>query len=242
MLILFDIDGTLLRAGRLGRDAFRAALAGVYDYEGTIEDIDMSGKTDNQIMDEIVARYRLHERSGEAASIAKHADRRRDEFWEAYFAYMENIPPDEIDGCVLPGIPRVLTRLTAEPSIVTALLTGNLERGAWIKLRRFGIDGFFGFGAFGSDDKDRTKLVDVAWRRAYENTGRKFNRNDTIIIGDSMRDIECARANGCRVVAVATGRTGIGAGRDALREASPDLLVDSFEDPAPLWAYLGIKS
>ncbi|MES1211361.1 MAG: HAD family hydrolase, partial [Acidobacteriota bacterium] len=114
----------------------------------------------------------------------------------------------ERDGMqLLPGVLELLESLAARPDVTLALLTGNWEAGARIKLSRFGLNRFFPFGAFGSDATDRDDLPPVALGRAERHTGRPFRPEEALIIGDSIHDVGCARAHGIPVLAVATGRT-----------------------------------
>ena len=108
---------------------------------------------------------------------------------------------------VLPGIEELLAECAARRDVVLGLLTGNWHGGARIKLARFGLERYFAFGAFGEDGLERSELPPVALERAFEATGRRFAPHQTLIVGDSVRDVECARANGMPVLAVATGWT-----------------------------------
>lgn len=126
-------------------------------------------------------------------------------------------------GRVLPGIPELLAELARRHhDFVLALLTGNTEAGARIKLRSYGLDSFFATGAFGSDHHDRNALGPIAIDRAEKALGRSFPATKALVIGDTEKDIACARACGAKVVAVATGA----APRERLLEASPDGMLE----------------
>jgi phosphoglycolate phosphatase-like HAD superfamily hydrolase len=123
---------------------------------------------------------------------------------------------------VLPGIEPLLAHLAARDDIVLALLTGNFERGARIKLSRHDLNRYFGFGSFGDDVFDRNDLPPIALERAFRATRRRFLPDDTLIVGDSVLDVACARAHGIGCLAVATGRTR----RKELATENPTWLVD----------------
>jgi phosphoglycolate phosphatase-like HAD superfamily hydrolase len=122
---------------------------------------------------------------------------------------------------ILPGLPALLDTLAARDDIALGLLTGNFERGARIKLSRVELDGYFPFGSFGDEQFDRNDLPPVALDRAFDLLGRRFDPADTVIVGDSLLDIACAKAHGLKCLAVATGWTSA----QTLADAGPDWLV-----------------
>lgn len=214
-LILFDIDGTLLSAGRAARESVLAALTEVYGWSGTADSHDFSGKTDPQIIRELI-----REAVGD--------DRCEAELRRALDRYLEELSGRLSPESVVPkpGIPRLLERLAAEPSVTLALLTGNLERGARLKLEPPGFNAYFPFGAFGSDSADRYELPAIAIERARERTGRTFAGKSVVVIGDSVHDVACGRSLGVRSIAVATGPTR----PERLAAERPDALFESFAD------------
>lgn len=109
--------------------------------------------------------------------------------------------------CLLPGVESLLARLAPRPDLHLALLTGNWEQGARIKLSRFDLNRYFAFGAFGSDAIHRSDLPPIALARAADHLGHPIAPQDTLIIGDSIYDVACARDHDIPVLAVATGRT-----------------------------------
>jgi phosphoglycolate phosphatase-like HAD superfamily hydrolase len=125
-----------------------------------------------------------------------------------------------------PGVAELVSRVSASPSVVTALLTGNVQRGARIKLSAAGLWDRFQFGVFGDEASRRVDLGPIALVRAFERTGRAFAPVETVVVGDARADVECGRALGARVVAVATGRTSA----DDLRAAGADIVFSSFAD------------
>jgi phosphoglycolate phosphatase-like HAD superfamily hydrolase len=208
MLVLFDIDGTLLRrATEEHRDALLEALAIVHgiDARKARHVLSPAGRTDGEI-----ARALLLDLGLSAARIDERADDVREECCRIY----ARTAPDDLTHAVVPGVPDLLEWLAARDDVSLGLVTGNFEPVARIKLARAGIGQHFSAGAFGSDSEDRAALPPIARRRAGP-LGRPYPREDTIVIGDTPRDIACARADGLRCLAVATGPYGIDQLQDA---------------------------
>src|SRR5438128_11219454 len=126
------------------------------------------------------------------------------------------------EGKLLPGVLELLEKLKSRPHLVLALLTGNVSRGAQLKLEHYGVWHFFEFGAFADDHQDRNQLGSFALARAKEKHGREFSAAEIDVIGDTPRDITCGKAFGARTVAVATGRWS----RHELAKYHPDFLID----------------
>ena len=216
---LFDVDGTLLLTEGAARQAFAFALNERLGIPDDLSDIRFDGRTEPLILADILAKHRLTLADGEEAR-----------FWDGVFARMRAtlVPPR---GHLLPGVPELLDRVQGEPGWLTALLTGNMTEMARIKLARFGLEGRFAFGAYGEEAPDRNALAIQAVARA---AGYGVPPSRCIVLGDTENDIACARAAGARAVAVATGVCP----RATLEAHRPDLLLESFADPAPLldWA------
>jgi phosphoglycolate phosphatase len=196
-LVLFDIDGTLLSDRGASRAAFADALRAVYGYDGDLSRYDFSGRTDPQIA-HMVLRDAGHDADAIDADIAR--------LWELYLAALaRNATPERV--LVMPGIPELLAELQPHGEVVLALLTGNIEPGARLKLGGARLNEFFPFGAFGSDSADRTKLPPVAIERASRQVGRQFQGRDVVIIGDSIYDVRCGTPYEATTIAVASGKT-----------------------------------
>lgn len=200
VLLLFDIDGTLLGGARqpVG-EAMLAALSEVHGIDtGAIRTrIETDGRTDGEIARAILV----------GAGVSRERiDALAESVRESCCRSAARLLPDDLSCAVLPGIEELLDRLNAQEGLKLGLLTGNYEQIARLKLARAGIGGVFapGQGAFGSDAEDRTALPGIARRRAGT-AGSPYPRRETIVIGDTPRDIACARADGVRCVAVATG-------------------------------------
>lgn len=221
-LVLFDIDGTLLSAGRVARDSILKALETAFGWKaGEVHQdrgrFDFSGKTDPQIVRELVAEDVGPERF--EAGLSRALD-----------LYLEELERGLVPGVVVPkpGITPLLQRLASEPRVTLGLLTGNLERGARLKLAPPDYNRYFPFGAYGSDSADRYTLPPVAVERALAHTGRRYTGKSIVIVGDSVHDVACGRALGVRAVAVATGITSV----ERLGAEGPDALLSDFSDTA----------
>jgi phosphoglycolate phosphatase-like HAD superfamily hydrolase len=197
-LLLFDIDGTLLRrASREHAQALHEAMHAVYGVETHDVKVEAAGRTDIEIaratlLSAGVSAARIEERFG--ALRAAGAD-----------AYARLVPAD-LTATITQGMAALLERLAARDDVLLSLVTGNLEPIARLKLKAAGLEHFFpaGQGGFGSDSEDRTDLPPIARQRA----GRRdapHPRERTVVIGDTPRDIICARADDVRVIAIATG-------------------------------------
>jgi phosphoglycolate phosphatase-like HAD superfamily hydrolase len=199
VLLLFDIDGTLLiKAAGAHREALHEALRVVHG----VADLDDRGLQPAGRTDAEIARQLLVGAGVSAARIDERADDVRIAACEAY----GRLCPDDLSDRVAPGIGDLLARLAARERTILSLVTGNYEPIARIKLAAAGIGARFprGQGGFGSDHESRTELPAIARRRAGAG-GPPWPRERTLLIGDTPRDIACARADGVRVIAIATG-------------------------------------
>jgi phosphoglycolate phosphatase len=221
-LVLFDIDGTLLSAGRVARESVLRALEAAYEWRASSEHddrarYDFSGKTDPQIVRELVSPHIGAERCEEGLE-------------RALAKYLEELERRLLPETIVPkpGVTDLLARLAEQRHVTLGLLTGNLERGARLKLAPPDYNRYFPFGAFGSDSADRYDLPRIAVGRALAATGRRFEGKSIVIVGDSVHDVACGRSLGVRAVAVATGPTR----PDRLAAEKPDALLGSFADTA----------
>lgn len=212
-LILFDIDGTLIRDDGAAREAYAAALLEVYGHAQPLVGYDFSGKTDPQITYWVL---------GDAGFDRAAVDAKLESFWALYLEGLaQRVSRSRVH--LLEGVTELLEELEADRRFVIGLLTGNIEPGARLKLAPHELADRFGFGAFGSDHEDRHELPPVAVRRAEEYSGIHFRERDIVIIGDSIWDVRCGVPHKATTVAVATGRTSA----EVLRAESPDYLFDS---------------
>src|SRR6056297_1316330 len=214
-LLLFDIDGTLLTTNGAGRPAVEAALAELVGRPISTEGVSFSGKTDPQILREVLTQNEADEAL---------LNGRFPEVVEAFRATMVRVF-DPAGADALAGSQTLVDQLHVDDRFQLALLTGNLQEMAYLKVGAIGFDEqHFPFGAFGSDHENRNELPAIARKRATAHAG--IEPKNVVIIGDTPRDIECGRAGGCFTIAVATGRFSY----DELAEHQPDVLLDSLED------------
>ncbi len=211
-LVLYDIDGTLVSTGGAGTRAMNYAFHKLYGIEDAFRDIPMAGKTDFQIMREGLKAHGLPYMDGNVEIMTK-----------GYLEFLQE-EMNNPDKHLMPGILESLELLKGM-GMSLGLLTGNLKKGASIKLGAFGIYHYFMDGAFGSDDEDRDKLLPVAINK-FADKGYEFDAADCIVIGDTPRDVQCAKIHGAACIAVATGPYS----KDDLLKTNADIVLDSLED------------
>jgi phosphoglycolate phosphatase-like HAD superfamily hydrolase len=213
IIALFDIDGTLLRAGGAGRRAVELALGEVLDDRNgqvSLESVEFAGRTDPWIVRTALTQF------GVVADDAL--------IYEILQRYAAHLPRElELAAAfeVLPGVLSLLSELSGRTDVVLGLGTGNTEPAAYAKLARGGLDSFFTFGGFGSDHTDRAELLRAGLKRGLERTGVRPGRARVIVIGDTPHDVVAARAIGARCVAVSTG----GYDGSALEAAGASIVV-----------------
>lgn len=195
-LLLFDIDGTLVRAGEVGGAVFDRAIAAVLG-DAPARRVSMSGKTDPQIVREYLALL----------------DRKDPAHLPAVLEHLETelaAAAEEVarDGSPCAGAPELLQALAADGRLHLSVLTGNIAPNAVVKLAAFGLDKWLDLetGAYGSDHEDRQQLVPIALERLASLRGVRLAPDETWVIGDTPRDYECARAGGAHCLLVASGR------------------------------------
>ena len=230
-LVLWDIDGTLVQAGEVGRDifaeAFQAVLGRAPD-QVAARMLSMAGRTDPEIALELLAAHEIAE-----------GERHLPAFSEALVtALAAKAVAIRERGRALPGARDVLAALGRDDGVVQSLLTGNVQPNALLKLASFGLDGYLDFevGGFGSDHRHRPSLVEVARDKAERKYGTAFDATATVLVGDTPLDVAAGRAGGARVVAVATGPYGL----DELEETAADAVLPDLRDTdAAVAAILG---
>jgi phosphoglycolate phosphatase len=216
-LVLFDIDGTLLRPCGLGRRSLESAFRDLYDREGAFEGIRFHGRTDKDIL----------------ADGLKRVGAPLEDFDRAITAYLAHLRAEVADGpsLVLPGVLDLLRYLGERRDVILGLVTGNVRQGAEIKLSRDELFPWFRVGAYGDDDSDRAVLVRLARERAETLIGSPLEPSLVLSIGDTEFDVAAARSAGAVAVAVATGSVT----RDCLVASTPDHLLDGLSPP---WTFL----
>ena len=199
-LILWDIDGTLVSGGAVAGEVFADAVVETLGREIEEHGVSMSGKTDPGIAREILATAGVRDQDAERmlADVLRALERR----------LAEQTARLRAEGRLHPGVPEVLQRLHGDESVLQSVLTGNLAANARLKLEVFGLDDFLDLdvGAFGSDHHDREMLVPIALRRVRERHAWSLDPADVWVVGDTPRDLACAKAGGARCLLVGTGR------------------------------------
>jgi phosphoglycolate phosphatase-like HAD superfamily hydrolase len=213
-LLLFDIDGTLITSGGAGEAALKDAMRSRFGVEEDLAGIILAGATDARIARELLEKHGISVSPENVAALL-----------DTYLGHLsERI--GRHNGKLLPGIVPLLNVLSQREDAVLALLTGNVSRGAEIKLTHYGVWDFFEFGAFADDHHDRNELGKFARARALERHGEEFPPSRIYVIGDTPKDIECGRAIGACTVAIATGHYSAA----ELKEHSPDFLFEDLSD------------
>jgi len=215
-IVLFDIDGTLIRTGRAGSRAMNRAFDDLFGIPDAFDGIEMAGRTDRWILDAAAAR----------AGVDLNGDNFQ-RFGDRYFSRLvETLREPAPNKGVLPGVLPLLETIERRDDVVSGLLTGNSESGARIKLEHFDLWRFFRFGGFGDDVADRNHLFDVAVGRAAACGVTCAAAADVIVVGDTVLAVACARAAGARSVAVATGPADVA----TLRQSGADHVMDDLTD------------
>jgi len=212
-IVLFDIDGTLIRTDRAGSRAMNRAFDDLFGIAGAFDGIEMAGRTDKWILEDAAARAGVHLSGG-------NFERFRDRYFERLFEALAEHGPHssatrqrahdsaasgrgETDSRrgVLPGVQSLLETIGERTDIFPALLTGNCEQGARIKLEHFDLWKFFRCGAYGDEAIDRRHLFDVALQRAEECGAPRVRREDVIVVGDTVLDVACGSGEHARLLA-----------------------------------------
>jgi phosphoglycolate phosphatase len=221
-ILLWDIDGTLIRSIRTGayKDYTIPVLEEIFGTSGRLATMRVSGMTDLQIIAEALSeegyshhdiRKRIHEVSKRLTAEARRVTGNGEQFFE-----------------LLPGVKNTLDTLAEHPRYESALLTGNIEAMAYLKMELVGLDRFFTLpGAFGDESHDRRDLPALAATRISEHLHVALAPEQFIVIGDTPNDIACARHFGARAVAVGTGRF---YSTDELLACDPDALIPDLSD------------
>ncbi|MCX5797889.1 MAG: haloacid dehalogenase-like hydrolase [Elusimicrobia bacterium] len=230
-ILLFDIDGTLVRAGGAGRKALNEATSTLYGKERVCSEFSLAGRTD---LWNFATAYRLATgRRPTKAAVAR-----------LYREYLRLLPryvrraTREKTYILPPGIKTLLKRLRREPGVLLGLGTGNLEQGARIKLGPSGFNGYFRFGGFGSDSFHRDLILKKAVRRAACHAGGRVQRQDVFVIGDTPFDVAAGRKAGYKTVAVGTGFSSWA----ELKRSRPDHLARDFRGVDKWLKWFGMSS
>jgi phosphoglycolate phosphatase-like HAD superfamily hydrolase len=223
-LVLWDIDGTLIQSGGAGERALVTALQTAFGRLGTLEDVELAGRTDRWIARRVLAKFAVPDT---AENITKYLD-----------GYLNALPNELANphARVLPGVRELLVAIAAKKNFAQGLLTGNVRRGAEIKLSHHQLWAHFQFGAFGDDAELRNELGPHAVRRAAARHSVDFPADRVFVIGDTPHDIECGKAIGARTIAVATGNFSVA----ALQKHEPTAVFADLSDTAAVMQMLQV--
>lgn len=213
-IVLWDIDNTLLYTGGAGSLGMARAFHDLYGVADAFRRVEFSGRTDTAIFRDAARAHGVPE-----------ADLHRElvRFCDAYIPHLASALGEAPGGCLLPGVRDVLDGLSGRDDVIQGLGTGNFRRGGELKLRHYGIDGYFPgtVGGFGEDDEGRDVVIRIGIERL--GGGREAR---TVIVGDTPHDVTAAKANGAYALAVATGRNSV----EELRACGADVALTDLSD------------
>ena len=193
-ICLFDIDGTLITTGGAGKQAFLRTLQKAFDVEAIDPGVLFAGRTDRGIVRDLFTHFSIPENS-----------QNWDLFTEVYLQLLPECLAD-CHGRVLPGVESLLNKINGFPKIETGLLTGNMAKGAAIKLQHYGLDHYFDFGGFGDQHIERNRVAEQALLETRRRLGKEVVPEQIFVIGDTPADIQCGQAIGAQTVGVCTGK------------------------------------
>jgi phosphoglycolate phosphatase len=222
-LILFDIDSTLINSGGAGVAALKIASRKKFGVDEALTGIEIAGRTDSGIVRQILVKHGIEPTKKEVRAFL-------DSYVELLVQQLQ-----KCEGRVLPGINELLEWIHSQPHLTLGLLTGNLARGAQLKLEHYGLWKYFQFGAFADDHHDRNELGAVACQRAFDHTGWQFASSSVDVVGDTEHDVACGKAIDARTIAVATGSRS----REQLAASEPDFLFNDFAELDQVVSTLG---
>ena len=215
MLFLFDIDGTLLRAGKSPRLAFKKTIKEVFGVDVEKKEVSYLGKTDLAILfmylEGVVDKEKIRQK--------------KDIFFSKFYENFKKIYSQHDDKILLPHVKEAINFLNSRGEL-KALLTGNSKETAYEKLKPFNIHREFEIGAFGDESEDRLILLRKVHRRAEDFYNKRIDKKEIVVVGDSIPDIEVAKEYGVKSLIVLTGWTE----ESAIRKASPDFIMETFRN------------
>ncbi len=208
IVLLFDIDGTLISTGGAGQTALDSAFAEEFGITRA-KPVPISGRTDRSIVKDF---FQMHAVDETPANLQRFRD-----------TYVRHLPHTlrQRPGRVLPGIHELLTSFQGRSDVALGLLTGNVYEGARIKLEHYSMFHYFKFGGFGDESLDRNHVAEIALASARQHVNHQLTLERTWVIGDTPLDIRCARWIGVKVCAVATGMHKF----EDLAAENPDLIL-----------------
>ncbi len=223
-VLFWDIDGTLLNSGGAGRFALSDAASALVDVPNALDGIEMAGMTDWGIAIQILNALNIPADKTAITALLQQ--------------YLDYLPARlaSTSGYVLGGVKEILEQLQQRQDVISLLLTGNSEAGAWTKLTHYGLDDYFSGGAFCQDSSDRHEIARQALALAHQQLGT-VSPEKCYVIGDTPHDIRCGQAIGARTIAIASGRYSV------TQLASHDswLVWEDFPEPSFFIAQIGLE-
>ena len=214
-LVLFDIDGTLIRTNGAGVKAFERTFAVEFGFPEAVGGVTFAGRTDTSLVRQFFRRHAIEE---SAENFAR--------FFNTYVFMLQHLLP-QTGGAACSGVTEFIHQLQSLPDPpVLGLLTGNIRLGAEIKLRHYRLWDCFRTGAFGDDEEDRNRLAAIAHQRGAHLVGRGLNGDEVLVVGDTPLDIACAQSIKARMLAVGTG----GYSCEELSACAPTWVVRDLRD------------
>ncbi len=232
LLVLFDVDGTLVSAAGAGRRALEDAFRAVFGLDGIgprTAEVRFEGRTDPLIVADMARAVGL-----DPADVERRVTEFRASYLGALRAEMKRPDPRRR---VLPGVVPLLDALRATPAVHLGLITGNIEEGARAKLEPFGLNPYFPDGGFSSDHSDRGEIARIAREKISRRSGISFPPDRVTVVGDTDQDVACARANGFRAIVVESGFVPF----DRLVAAAPDALFRNLTEATAVMRALGVE-
>lgn len=219
LLVLIDIDGTLLSPGLSPRIALSRAIRDFTGFEVKFEVKHLAGLTDPLIVKNALLSLGFPEKKIQYDGLV-------DRILERYCQYLRELYPGSSDKRIFPDVPDFLRFLSGLPVVRLGVITGNVRDGAFIKLSAFGLERFFSFGVYGSDSEERNELPLIALRRVRILFSEEYDKEKVVIIGDTPRDVVSARVHGMKSIAVVRRVEWL----RKIKEKEPDLLVKDFSE------------
>ena len=211
--VLFDIDGTLLRARGAGLAAIEQTMQEMFGVSG-MPQVSVHGRTDCGILQDFFRPFGLN------------FEEHRDGFLDSYCLHLRRLLP-EFAGHVLPGVVPLLERLSGDENVALGLITGNCRKAAQLKIEHFQLTPYFcGLGGYGDHSANRDDVARDAAEAAQERWPDRFDSEHLWVIGDTTNDITCARAIGAKAMVVETG----GCTADELELESPEICLPNLAD------------
>lgn len=216
ILLIWDIDGTLLDVKRAGRAAMDLAFEKKFGVENAFSKVNMSGRLDKVILSDALKIHHIHVKS--MVTLQK-------DFFVEYEGILKTLLASEYEGFIYPGVRNILKNVSQSSHIVNAIGTGNCKRGALAKLESLSINDYFRFGGYGDEYIQRGELIKGVIELANTNYNMAFEKENIYVIGDTIHDVNAAKYANVKSIAVLTGSDDY----QKINGSKPDFIFDDFE-------------